>query len=135
MAILNENSRIQCFLTLGISPEKASHLLDQLFGVRLDVNGDATSILYKNGVEVLLHRQPLIILQGGCTDTIPSIFGPEIAEGIKESPQFIEGKQERKTSSAVSATISTKVDIHVSLGLIRGTILAEKLFPRKYRTN
>ncbi|EGY23489.1 uncharacterized protein VDAG_04927 [Verticillium dahliae VdLs.17] len=120
-----------CQMAIEILENKVEWIAQKLFDVRLETTEGLRYVLLPGGTKVLPH--PSITLQGGCFEVVPHIFGSETDRAITASPAHQDDvKQAMKRTSSVSMVVSHQARngavIYVSLGLLEGTQIKDKLF-------
>ncbi|KAI1207652.1 uncharacterized protein F4807DRAFT_434044 [Annulohypoxylon truncatum] len=128
----NVETRMNCLLSIKISPLKASNLIQQLFGVRLESVDGLRYISFPGEIEII--PCPNVTLAACDVQIAERIFGPEVTRALSTTTMYVqEREQRRKKTKSVTAHISSNsdesVDINLNLGLYYGTRICTKLFP------
>ena len=124
-------SKIRCQMALMVTDNKVQRIAKELFGAELEINAGLRYVCLSASTKVLPN--PLLTLQGCRLDVISTIFGEETACAITASPLYQEDiRQGHDYTDCVSMVISHQAadgaTLYVSLGLMRGNEIRDKLY-------
>lgn len=123
--------RFGCQIALEVTENKVQHIAKELFDAHLETTAGLRYFRLPSGAKILPN--PKSTLRGCRYDSISPMFGLEISGAIIAGPVHQDDiKKGNDSADCVSMVISHQANdgavIYVSLGLLEGTQIKEKLF-------
>ncbi|KAK2006498.1 hypothetical protein LZ32DRAFT_595484 [Colletotrichum eremochloae] len=117
---------------IEIRANKIDHIASNLFGAHFEIDDDGTRYLCLPGGTTVLPN-PSITLSGCRMDAILPTFGLEIYKAVIAGPMYQDDAQQvlehtRAVKMVVSHRSAEYATIILSLGLMQGTFIADRLY-------
>jgi hypothetical protein len=124
-----------CTMTLDIKPDAATEFARAGFDVPLRTDSAGNRCLkYSHGASSVMASEQFL-LQGCNLDFVYKSFKDEMMQAIVTNPVYYDERQQcQKTTNCITMTIPRRADekavIYVSMNLLNGTRIKDKLFPQ-----
>lgn len=125
------NGKVQCLMSLAISPDKVQRLASVLFDIHLEIEGGFRFVVYNDTVRI--SPRPEINLQGATGKAIIECLGCEIHRAIEASPARSEERRNgilatNCVTMVVTGDPSEESILNLCLGLKEAYQIKETLY-------